>query len=186
LPLFPPPDQPTVIKSNNIWIDADLRREKCRNAAVRCRYQILDTTPISVICYELAKIRQGLPAGVLDLAARYKSLIGSGRLSEPDKWVFLWASPQTISARLEEKGGTRPFLMSTRTMEYLDRFRRLFREEYCGSAALDIDTEVTPPSDSAARVAAFLTARRRPSRKPLAKFLQDLLSASFLGRLSSL
>lgn len=132
LPPFPPASARESDRYNSLWPAIDLRRERDRQTLEPGPggFQIVDTSVISVLGYELAKAAAGLPHSTGLLSRIYLQLYASGRLAEPSGWVFLRASPDAVLERLWSKGGTRPFLCERSTIEYIDRLRDYFASRF--------------------------------------------------------
>ncbi len=128
LPLFPPISKEEVCRSNMLWTELDIRREIARrNRQFKfSTFQIVDTTLLSVIGYEICKAKFGFPEGIAELSCNYLQLIRSGVLQEPSAWIFLTAPPIVISERIDARGGSRPFMKLLSTMDYIDKVRHWF------------------------------------------------------------
>ena len=179
LPRFPPRSVTEVTSENRIWPELDLRREAHRTEAgqVKPGIQIVDTSPISVVGYEMAKLRFGFPSALGELALEYVRLYECGALQEPTGWIFLSAPPRVVLQRIESRGGSREFLKRAETIEYIDSIRRYFATRYLAPEFFVwVDNSEIDLEHVALRASRFVfnLERHGPSHE-LCTFLQDLL-----------
>lgn len=144
LPRFPPSSVEECISSNRLWTRID--HDRCAEVVAAWSrgeaFQVLDTSPLSVIGYELAKAVEGLPHALRDLARRYDAMFSAGSCLEPTAWVFLTATVGTVLSRIAVRGGSRDLLKRSHVVSYLDRFRGWFFENYVHPGhGIVIDTE---------------------------------------------
>lgn len=180
LPDFPPLSMQAVLNSNPIWIKAEQLRRAARVAALEADIHILDTSPISVVAYEIAKTRYGYFGAAADMAERFLSMWDSSNIGEPEHWIFLWASAEEIERRIARKGGTRPLLMRPEVISYLNNVRRIFADDYCGHGALSLNVEALSVEASVHVVKEFLRSTAPTRLQPLQRFLHDIVRSDAL------
>jgi hypothetical protein len=178
LPSFPGRDTPTAIRASSVWPVVELRRQDHRLATAQTTpgVQVVDTTPVSVLGFELAKARYGFPHATHHVAGNYLDLLETGRLQEPVLWVFLTAPSDVVRERLRRRGGARPLLTRVETIEYLDNFRGEFCQNFIApSRHLWIDNSTISTDDVVDRIAAVLDPTMdRPPRHPMRDFFRSV------------
>jgi hypothetical protein len=178
VPPFPGRDIQTAIEASSVWPDAELRRQDHRlaAAAVRPGVQVVDTTPVSVLGFELAKAHFGYAHATHQVARSYLSLLESDLLQEPIFWIFLTAPSDVIRQRLYTRGSARSFLTRVETIEYLDGVRTEFYQNFISASRyLLIDNSAIAVDDVVNRISAeFELPAGEPPLHPMRDFFRSV------------
>lgn len=142
-PKFPPKSIESVRASNALWVDLEIRRslERLTLAKKSNTAQVIDRSPISLLAFEEAKKRIGLPADFLDLPTKLLALYENKVLREPVGYIHLHCSINTIQGRRE--GLVLPFLITDETVAAIDTYTQRFLTTYVpANRFLVLDTDL--------------------------------------------
>ena len=138
------------LKFARIWKDVDVYRrsllQQGQNEIVGGSQNLIDTSPIMVIGFELVKEQKGILTPLDQILDAYLASFDEGVLDifAPDLWIFLEASPLKIQSRLISRGSDtiHPLLFEESTIRFLTSFYGCFRERYLEpDQCLVLDTE---------------------------------------------
>lgn len=106
-PKFPPQNPNEVISSNTLWTQLEFRRRAHQLSAGERQpgaMQIVERSPLTLIAFEYAKMKQSIPSEIDHLLGVYYKLYGTGILKEPNGYVFIQVSPPVVQERIKLKG----------------------------------------------------------------------------------
>lgn len=134
-PKFSPQNPSEVIRSNTLWTQLEFRRRAHQLSAGERQpgvMQIVERSPLTLIAFEYAKMKQGIPAEIDHLLGLYDKLYGIGILKEPSGYVFIQVSPNVVQERIKLKGNnpTLEFLCSNGTISAVNEFMNGFFAKY--------------------------------------------------------
>lgn len=162
-PIFPPSDAMSVMSSNSLWIKLEYRR-KSHLVDSSNEYEkksfLIERSPLSLVAFEYAKMKQGLSYEVTNLLGNYAMLLDAGRISEPSGYIFLNTSPEVVEKRIRERGGRSiDFLFTAETCSQIESFYKFFKVKYLNRSEFkDIQTDNLNPTEIATKVNDFMIA----------------------------
>jgi len=181
-PTFPPREELSVIDSNPLWLKLEFRRQTHMIEAVKENPKdllLVERSPLSLVAFEYAKMRQGLPYEVTNLIGNYAMFLETGQVKEPYGYVFLNTTPSTVEKRIIERGGRSiDFLFSSRTCIQIEHFFDFFKQGYLSQQNyIDIQTDNISPKDIARRIKLFIdTFKNSGCLHSFKNFCEDTLS----------
>lgn len=127
MPYFPPKCKDEAIIAITRMVELEMLRERLRNSFEQ-DIVLMDTSPVTVLAFEYAKMQLGFPAALRELAASYRRLLTSGDLKEPKAWAILEPPLEVILSRLGNRPANRvhPFLANPNALTIMRRFRADF------------------------------------------------------------
>lgn len=162
-PIFPPSDAISVMSSNPLWIKLEYRR-KSHLVDSANEYEkksfLIERSPLSLIAFEYAKMKQGFPYEVTNLLGNYAMLLDSGRITEPSGYIFLNTSTEVEKKRIRERGGRAiDFLFTAKTCFQIESFYAFFKARYLKKYEFeDIQTDNLNPTEITTKVNDFMKA----------------------------
>lgn len=146
-PKFPPQNLDEVIRTNTLWIQLEFRRRAHQLSAREKSgiMQIVERSPLSLVAFEYAKMKQGIPSEIDHLLGLYSKMYDTGILKEPNGYVFIQVSPGVVQERIKIKGSNPAleFLCSNKTILAINEFMNGFFAKYINPEnfiVLDSDT----------------------------------------------
>lgn len=179
-PVFPPNDTISVMSSNPLWIKLEYRRRShlvdSANEYEKSSF-LIERSPLSLVAFEYAKMKQGFPYEVTNLLGNYAMLLDSQRLSEPSGYVFLNTSPEIVEKRIIERGGRAiNFLFTVETCSQIESFYEFFKLRYLRQNEFeDIQTDNLNPTEIAAIVNRFVQTFDHEQLSAFKRFCHDIL-----------
>ena len=183
-PIFPPQDNLSVVTSNPLWINLEFRRQKHMLDTTKYNKKnilLVERSPLSLVAFEYAKMKQGLPYETTNLLGNYAMFLATGQIKEPLGYVFLNTSPETVEKRIIERGGRSiNFLFLPQTCIQIEHFFEFFKRNYLtGDRYQDIQTDKLSPEVIATQIKLFIECGESDNQiHPFANFCRDILSES--------
>ncbi len=150
-PQFPPQSASHVIQTNILWTKLEFRRrahQLVSQAQSPDAMQLVERSPISLVAFEYAKMKQGIPFEIDHLLGLYSKLYELGILKEPNGYIFIRVSPNVVQERIKLKDNNRTleFLCSDKTISAINEFISAFLAKY-----IDRDSFIILDSDKASQ-----------------------------------
>ncbi len=181
-PIFPPEKELDIISSNPLWLNLEFRRQRHMIDSIKesnKRMLLVERSPFSLIAFEYAKMKQGLPYEISNLAGNYAMLIQTNHIKEPLGYVFLNASTTTIANRIAERGGRSiDFLFDPLTCRHIDQFFTFIKQNYFAQTPyIDIQTDNKRPDVITREIKSFWESIHNvTNNQPINKFCIDVLT----------
>lgn len=185
-PIFPPEDNLSVISSNPLWINLEFRRQTHMIEAIRSERKdllLVERSPLSLVAFEYAKMKQGLPYEISNLVGNYAMLIDTDQIKEPSGYVFLNTTPDTVGKRIAERGGRSiDFLFNPTTCTQIEDFFVFFKRNYLTTVDyIDIQTDNKGPVTISGEIRLFMVSdSQKVSSRPFNRFCKDILTDRFV------
>jgi deoxyadenosine/deoxycytidine kinase len=181
-PTFPPNDAISVMSTNPLWIKLEYRR-KSHLVDSGKEYEknlfLIERSPLSLVAFEYAKMKQGLPYEVTNLLGNYAMLLDAGRITEPSGYIFLNTTAEVVEKRIRERGGRAiDFLFTAETCSQIESFYEFFKAKYLNKSEFkDIQTDNLNPADIATIVNDFMRASNHEAKLvAFSNFCRDILT----------
>lgn len=179
-PIFPPENEIAVIASNPLWMKLEFRRNRHmidtqRNSPKRTL--LAERSPLSLVSFEYAKMRQGFNFELSNLLGNYAMFLDNGMLKEPDGYVFLNTDPKTVQERIIQRGGRAiGFLFNPDTCVQIEHFFKFFKANYLSeNQFIDIQTDDITPVEISTKIKQFMDTQQPRQDQPFRKFCNDVL-----------
>jgi thymidylate kinase len=124
---------------HELWLKLDIRRQVDRASRPPNRetikgFDLIESTPLSTMVYELAAQSQGHITDIEYLSGLYLDKFIGQALQQPSFWLFIESSPDVIHNRLMRRGNIRPLLVERDIIVGSQKMREFYRDKYLKSS----------------------------------------------------
>lgn len=160
-PTFPPNEIIDIINSNPLWIKLEYRRSAHLFDSGKVKKDtplLIERSPLSLVAFEYAKMKQNLPFETSNLLGSYAMLLDIGMITEPSAYIFLNTSPEVVKQRIIKRGGRSiDFLFTTETCSQIENFYDFFKKYYLQKKQYkNIQTDKLDSTEIAKKVGTFI------------------------------
>jgi len=141
---------------SDVWRLAEKRRAVLL-ARRRHELIVLDTSPVSVIAFECARLKFDRGGNLAATIGAYRDQLTMSQVVLPGKILHLKVSENVRQARLAKRGSCHPFLACTDVSRYIDEVRIDFFERYLPSGCwVSIDVSALSTDETTERATSEL------------------------------